>query len=244
VSSKNIYANTISELESTRLLGIDNLKKITALPFEDAIKRLTLYGFFERFDTDIDTLIEKQLNNLIEFIDNYCQSDYLKQLLINYIWLDDITAANDTPNHPKQDIFNQNLSLANKIDKKFVQFIKTQIDIENLLLIHRIKNTNLEMPLFEGGNISTENFDVKNTHLEDLDKLLQIKNYAEFRKVSNELLLLNILKINQTNFSTFAPFVKYFFNKLFEIKDIRFILICLKNGINTDTNYFWSISNV
>ncbi|MCL2847891.1 MAG: V-type ATPase subunit [Firmicutes bacterium] len=142
---------------------------------------------------------------------------------------------------------NENLLLAKQISPTFIEYTKTQIDIDNILSLYRssrmgYNKENAREELIEGGNISLEEFTsldnlLDNPIFEESLTALITNDITNFRSLTNEILL-DILKKNTTNFLSFGPFIKYILAQIAEYDSVRQILIAKKNNLSLNINSF------
>ena len=236
MKNKNIYANTIAEYEAKKLLSKQSLTKIANAQFCDAFKFLVSHGYLSERQTlesyDIDRFIAMQKDYLKNFVLENASEEALSKFLLN---------RPDFSEHSITELLKENIKNAKELGSNFEKFLKHEIDIINILSFHRAKkigysSEEIKEELIEGGEISTEEFDVKGSDFEDILALLNDGKLNEVRRRSNELAL-DAFSDGFNDFSTYDPFVKYFFEKLFEIRLVNYILVCLKYNIKAEINY-------
>jgi len=218
--AKNIYANTAAALEEVKLFDVLQLKQIASLNFDEAIKRLYALNYFGDSPIDmidVDMLIDGAIYTLVDFIHDYSPSNDLTNFLLSYTNFDN--NDNDDDNR-----FKTRLELTKSLHKSFGEFIKIDMELRNLLTEYRAGN------IIDFGNHA------------DATALLKDKKYTEFLLLKHKLAF-DALKKHKQNYFKNGPFVDYFFHKLFEIKNVRFILICLKNNIEPDLNLLWRLDD-
>ncbi|MCL2555830.1 MAG: V-type ATPase subunit [Firmicutes bacterium] len=241
MSSKNIYANTAAEYEAGNLLSRSRLKQIVSLNYDEAIKRLVAINFFKTnsVNDDVDALIKYPIKKLTDFINEYSLCKYLTEFLLTF--LDFQISINI------KERFDKRLHLTQKLGKHFVDLVRTDIDLINLLTFYRSKKIGISFKenfdeYIDGGFLNLEEFDAEDYRYSDAVNLLKEYDFENFAILKKNQVF-SKLKHNQHNFLRNGPFLRFFFSKLFEIKNIRYILILLKNNINPNLDHLWSFSD-
>ena len=244
----NIFNNTIAEHLAGSLLNKEKLRRVAHAPLDTAIKMLIEYGYEGDFtDTDIDEFIKKQLDNLIWLVNEHVELQHLKSFLLKRFSIENAEQLNSI-----------NLENAKKLGNYYASYVRTEIDQLNILTSFRaarlgFSEDGILAELISGGTIDIKElaanaangadclFDgLNDTVYETSIDYLKKGNFALFRKLC-QILLFNILEKEFNSFLGIGPFVKYFLAKLNEIKNIKFILVCLKNDMTINVDELWGV---
>ncbi len=91
-----VFINAVCKAEEKNLLSYEALVRLSAAEFDEAIKMLHDYGYNEGVidvqSFDIDELISKQVNSLINFIGEYSPNEYVENFLLATYLYNDIKA--------------------------------------------------------------------------------------------------------------------------------------------------------
>jgi len=87
--------------------------------------------------------------------------------------------------------------------------------------------------------IGLDDFDIEKNY-QEIEKQNAKRVGLDFDDEENLLLYLNKHK---ADFLRFTPFVRFFYARWYQIKNIRYILICLQNGLVPDLAKLWSIDH-
>ena len=137
--------------------------------------------------------------------------------------------------------------------RSITAYCRAQIDVTNILSAYRAKQLKMNQDglfseLYEGGEIPLEHitkilsdtsaqyvqgFD--GTPYEDIISTLEHGKTALYFKRSDELLV-GILKEEFNKIASYGMFIRYFIEQILEFKAVKYILVCIKNGISVDFN--------
>ena len=96
MSSALIFANTVAEYESSRLLTPPLLKQIAGGNFKDAVERLKDLNYLTQSDTvlniDLDALYFNKIKQLNDFLAEYSSSAELNRFLLSFYYYADAKA--------------------------------------------------------------------------------------------------------------------------------------------------------
>jgi len=205
------------------------------------------YYNYARFDIDFfDSVVVKNDDLRGAFLaKNY--SSFPKELADCFDKLDADPSL--TPVKAKLSLLNseflKKLDLAKKLTREFENYTKTQIDLTNLLSVFRIKKMDTDLgqsvqsdkdfvlsQLLKFGFVEGEDYLSLFEEYSDAYSLLSDKDYFAF----DDFVFKFLYQILNKDFSAgsldgFAPFLHYFFSRLLEIKQVKYLLVCKKNNI-------------
>jgi len=236
-TNNNIFSNTIAEYYSGKLASLALLNRIASSDYLQSIKLLISYGYVGDAvgNDDINEFINLQIEHLKAFIIEYCPTAVAKEFLFNMLG--------------NKKLSKENLLLAKKLGTPYLNYLKINIDITNILSLYRGKKLELhlhevESHLVAGGFVCIEDLfsnDVPSIY-SDTTAALTNNNIASFRLIVHELLL-NTISHQFTDFSTIGPFIKFALAKISELKTVKLILISIKNNITPDSSYIRSFAD-
>ena len=136
---------------------------------------------------------------------------------------------------------------ASKIPRELFRF---EVDTLNLMLLYRLKKAavdaeNLQNWLVEGGSLKKETFDKlweNDGAAADLPEpyrqfysLCTLDNANLMAAEAAQKVGRNKILREHADLLSIQPVVEYFFNKVDEIDKVRYLLICVKNGVDKET---------
>ena len=132
-------------------------------------------------------------------------------------------------------------------DKYIKKYFATQIDAINIGTLLRTIAINANFAFFEenfieGGEIGLYSFKECGTDEQKLAKFIDGTSYKNFYakitdgdlsefETAKDNFLLQIFAVNKGDMFSVAPIVGYYLAKLNEVKVIRVVLVCIKNGV-------------
>ena len=145
------------------------------------------------------------------------------------------------------DVFDR---LKKDADQYVKQYFTAYVDTTNVTSFVRTNRIGAGFPFFkdgflEGGEISLKDFEecgsdtqkaakmLSKTAVKDYFDKLDEKDLAAFETAQDNYLL-KIFSINKTDMFSVAPILGYYLAKLNEIKVIRVVLVCIKNGVSEE----------
>lgn len=289
MNNSKIFSNAVAIADERGLLGKEQLSRLAAAEYDDALKMLRDYGYADCGDSaDIDLFFGRQTRALAAYVEEYCPDKYLKKIIFNrYLYVNakavyknnitggeygiydfvpsdektlrenkyiaeayDKLNAEGNVSARKIDIvltaamYKDNLDCASKSYEKILsEYVKSEIDLKNALTVLRVvaleKNWDYaaEM-LVKGGNIPfnvlKEGFERgvsawENTFLaEVLDRDITGNEAA-----ADEYLIGVALK-KRMEMTSVSPFFGYYLKKSAELKTVKMILTCIKNGVREE----------
>jgi len=156
--------------------------------------------------------------------------------------------------------FKDNLTLANSLGKKYLEYAKYEIDLSNILTAYRAKKLNFSFRdfysnLFCGGTIDLEEFEclkdnsfdffaygLSGTSISNVIRSLKLGDTSTF-KANSDQFLFGILSNEMTSLLKHGAFLTYALCYLSEFKVVNFILVSLKNNIKINKDQLWSVAN-
>ncbi|MCI8435319.1 MAG: V-type ATPase subunit [Clostridia bacterium] len=79
-----VYSNTLARIQMGRLLNAEQFKRLSEADYADALKMLAEYGYGGGVaGGDIDTVIARETNALISFIEDDCVNAFARKALLN-----------------------------------------------------------------------------------------------------------------------------------------------------------------
>lgn len=79
-----VYSNTLARINMGRLLNAEKLKRLSEAEYADALKMLAEYGYGGGVaGEDVDTVIARETNALIAFIEDDCVNAFARKALLN-----------------------------------------------------------------------------------------------------------------------------------------------------------------
>lgn len=136
-------------------------------------------------------------------------------------------------------------------DKYVREYFATSIDLANIGALLRTIAIGAKFAFFEdnfieGGEIELYSLKACGTDWAKLKKFVESTKYRDifsraeegdlsaFETAKDELLL-SIFSANKGDMFSVAPIVGYYLGKLNEVKDLRVVLVCIKNGTDKET---------
>ena len=84
MNTSKIFSNAVAVSDERKLLGKEQLTRLSSASYDDAIKMLKDYGYVDCDESaDLDAFFYAQTEALVDYIEEYCSNIYLKRILLN-----------------------------------------------------------------------------------------------------------------------------------------------------------------
>ena len=195
------------------------------------------FGYLkERFDqnkTDFSPYVEKACEQINKAFEVGNGTPRLIDVVLDKALYDDI-----------------NSRLGKNADKYIKQYFRANADLTNVLSYLRAEKIGAGGNFFaegfiEGGSITEKEFlgfsgdknklsnYLEGSYLKEFADKVSSDDFAAYETAQDEYLL-KIFSVNKTDMFSVAPILGYYLAKLNEIKVIRVVLVCIKNGVPED----------
>ncbi len=286
MNSSKIFSNAVAISDERRLLGREQLTRLSSAGYDDAIKMLKDYGYADSGESvDLDVFFYAQTLALVEYIKENCPDKFLLRILLNrYLYVNAkavykskitkkraegygffsfdeeelttnpfIAAAykrldekNETDARAidvalTQAMYDDNLYCASKSrDRLLKRYVAAEIDLKNVITCLRASRLKRSFEfademLVNGGKLSKDRLSevyeggvaaLENTELSGITA----DDAVEVEALGDEYLLATALS-KRINFDSISPFFGYCIKKSMELKTVKMILTCIKNGV-------------
>ena len=285
MNTSKIFSNAVAVSDERKLLGKEQLTRLSSASYDDAIKMLKDYGYVDCDESaDLDAFFYAQTEALVDYIEEYCSNIYLKRILLSrYFYVNSKSVYKSKVNKKqaegygflpldeeqlKENAFvkeafdeldaEENIT-ARKIDIRLTQamyddciycakksgerilkkYVISEIDIKNLLTCLRANKLCKEFDfvsdmLIKGGKLSTE---ILKDVLYNGINALQDTEYAGLSddavktEADGEEYLLTLALKKRIDYDSVSPFFSYCLKKNMELKTVKLILTCVRNGV-------------
>jgi len=285
MNTSKIFSNAVAVSDERKLLGKEQLTRLSSASYDDAIKMLKDYGYVDCEESaDLDAFFYAQTQALVDYIEEYCPDIYLKRILLSrylyvnaksayksivtkkpaegygFLPLDAQELAEDTFIKKAFDELDGDENVtARKIDIRLTQamydeyiycakksgermlkkYVVSEIDIKNLLTCLRASKLGKNFDfvsdmLIKGGKLSSQ---ILQTVFSEGIKALEDTEFAGLSEdavkteADGEEYLLTLALKKRIDYDSVSPFFSYCLKKNMELKTVKMILTCVRNGV-------------
>lgn len=197
-------------------------------------------AYFGGFDETVEAVKSGEYNGLNDVLANALSA-------LDALAAEDKITSLDIDKKLTEAYYKESLILAKKLGKNARRYVEKKIDLTNMLTAFRCKKAGLTEKDFaemtvDGGKLDPEQLAAFVTldpevalgrfdgeYYETAKRFVSSGDFAEFERESDELLYLSAVS-DRENMTSNDPFIGYYYAKQAEIKTVRLVLTCLKNG--------------
>ncbi len=228
----------------TKYLTLNELYNNVKAAYKSRFVNVSESAFFGGFDEIVEAVKSGEYNSLsdglfetLTALDTLASEDKITSLIIDQ--------------KLTETYYREYLETAKKLSKNARRYVVKKIDLTNLLTAFRCKKSGLGESAFKdmmisGGSLKYEQLvpfvtadpeialnQFDGEYYDVAKQLISSWDFAEFEREEDEQLYFAAVS-NRENMTSVDPFVGYFYAKQAEIKTVRLVLTCLKNGANEE----------